>query len=58
MDRRYPLNEELDGCITVNENRLQIKVGNERASIPFEDFEISFGVYIKNKGGAVQITKM
>ena len=58
---RLPLHQEIDGCITLKEHRLRIKVGNENSSIPFEEFEdlqISFGVYIKNKGGEVQITKM
>ena len=57
---RLPLHQEIDGCITSKENRLHIKVGNESSSIPFEDFDyqISFGIYIRNKGGEVKITRM
>ena len=57
---RLPLHQEIDGCITPKENRLHIKVGNESSSIPFEDFDyqISFGIYIRNKGGEVKITRM
>ena len=54
----HPLNQEIDGCITLNERHLQIKVGNEKAVMAYEDFTISFGVYLKNKGSEVRITRM
>ena len=59
----FPLHKEFNGCITLKENHLQIKVGNDCASISYKDYEtihkeeISFGVYIKNKGGQVRIIK-
>ena len=55
-----PLNQEIDGCITLNERRLQIKVGNEKAVMSYhlEDLVISFGVYLKNRGSEVRITRM
>ena len=58
LEHRLPLHEEIDGCIVLKENRLLIKVGNESSSILFENFLISFGVYIKNKGGEIEIAKM
>ena len=59
-EHHLPLHQEIDGCILLKDNRLHIKVGNKSSSIPYiyEDFQISFGVYIKIKGGEVQITKM
>ena len=56
----FPLHKELDGCITLKGNHLQIKVGNESASIAFKDSEMAntFGVYIKNKGSQVKIIRM
>ena len=58
--------KKLDGyrCIALNVNRLQIKVGNhDSASVAFRDSEmankeISFCVYIKNKGDQVKIIKI
>ena len=63
--QNFLLHKELDGCITLKGNHLQIKVGDDTcsASITFKDSEIaskddlSFGVYIKNKG-QVKITKI
>ena len=49
---------EIDGYITVKNDLLQLKVGDETASTVYKGLKISFGVYIKNKGGEVLITKM
>ena len=57
-ERNLPLHQEIDGCILLKDNRLHIKVGNKSSNILYENFQISFGVYIKNKGGEIQITKM
>ena len=52
------INQEKDGCITVDGNRLQIKVGNDRAAMAYDDFGISFGVFLRNIHSEVQITRM
>ena len=57
----FPLNKELDGCIALKEQNLQIKIGNDSATIAFKDYledDISLGVYLKNKGSKVQIIKI
>ena len=57
----FPLNKELDGCITLKGKILQIQVGNDSTTITFKDNlkdDISFGIYLKNKGSKVQIIKL
>ena len=57
----FPLNKELDGCITLKGKILQIKVGNDSTTITFKDNlkdNISFGIYLKSKGNKVQIIKL
>ena len=57
-EHHLPLQQEIDGIIFLKHNHLCIIVGNEGSGILCEDVQVSFGVYIKDKGGEVQITKM